>query len=133
MIRKQGGIPFVKSNNPQLTYVFETFSKVYGLSANPHNPNRSCAGSSGGEGGLVAARCSPLGMGTDIGGSIRGPAAFTGVYGFKPTPARSSYSGVILPVEDGVCPQTQLMPATGPIAPSANSLKSALETLFDSN
>ncbi len=86
LIKKEGGIPFVKSNNPQLVFVFETFNRIYGMAANPHNPKRSCAGSSGGEGGLIASKCSPLGLGTDIGGSIRGPGAFNGVYGFKPTP-----------------------------------------------
>jgi Asp-tRNA(Asn)/Glu-tRNA(Gln) amidotransferase A subunit family amidase len=106
LIRKEGGIPFVKSNNPQIVFAFETDNEIYGLARNPHNPLRSCAGSSGGEGGLVAARCSPLGFGTDIGGSIRGPAAFNGVFGYRPTPYRTSYKGMIIPVQDYSCPQT---------------------------
>lgn len=70
-IKLQGGIPFVKSNVPQLILAMETTNEVYGTAMNPHNIDRSCSGSSGGEGGLVAAKCSPLGIGTDIGGSIR--------------------------------------------------------------
>jgi Asp-tRNA(Asn)/Glu-tRNA(Gln) amidotransferase A subunit family amidase len=64
----------------------DSINPIYGTARNPHDVNRSCGGSSGGDGGLVAAKCSPLGIGTDVGGSIRIPAAFCGVYGFKPTP-----------------------------------------------
>lgn len=51
---------------------------------NPKNRNLSCGGSSGGEGALIALRGSPVGFGTDIGGSIRIPAAFNGLYGLRP-------------------------------------------------
>jgi Asp-tRNA(Asn)/Glu-tRNA(Gln) amidotransferase A subunit family amidase len=52
---------------------------------NPHNNQRSCGGSSGGDAGLIAARCIPISLGTDIGGSLRFPASFCGIYGFKPS------------------------------------------------
>lgn len=71
---------------------------------NPYDPRRTCGGSSGGDAGLVAARCVPFAIGTDIGGSIRCPSAFTGIYGFKPTPQRISYKGCILPIPDGIAP-----------------------------
>jgi len=58
------------------------------------NQERSCGGSSGGEGGLIASRCIPCGLGSDIGGSVRFPAAFCGIYGFKPTGARVTMKGV---------------------------------------
>jgi Asp-tRNA(Asn)/Glu-tRNA(Gln) amidotransferase A subunit family amidase len=77
-----------------------TDNTIYGVAQNPHNPLRTTAGSSGGEGGLAAAKCSPLGLGTDIGGSIRSPASFCGVYGFKPTPYRTSYLGSVIPAPD---------------------------------
>lgn len=58
---------------------------IWGCSKNVHDKERSCGGSSGGDAGLVASRCVPIALGTDIGGSIRIPATFLGIYGFKPT------------------------------------------------
>jgi len=67
---------------------------VFGEARYPMNQERSCGGSSGGEGGLIASRCIPCGLGTDIGGSVRFPAAFCGIYGFKPTNGRVTMKGV---------------------------------------
>ena len=78
-----GAIPFVKSNIPQLLMIPETINNFYGRSLNPHNLERSSGGSSGGEASLIASKCSPIGIGTDIGGSVRIPSNFCGVYGFK--------------------------------------------------
>jgi len=72
---------------------FESMNDVYGRVCNPWNKTKYAGGSSGGEGAAVAARLSPLGIGSDIGGSIRIPAALCGVYGFKPTSFRSILSG----------------------------------------
>ena len=58
---------------------------VWGNARNPYQEERSCGGSSGGDGGLVGAQCVPLAFGTDIGGSIRIPAHFNGVAGFRPS------------------------------------------------
>ena len=71
----------------------ESDNDIFGCVRNPHDKERTSGGSSGGEGALIAARASPAGMGTDIGGSIRIPAAFSGVYGFKPSNVRSSWKG----------------------------------------
>ena len=60
-------------------------SPVWGVAHNPWDYQRSCSGSSGGDAGLVGARCVPLGFGSDVGGSIRIPASFNGIYGIKPT------------------------------------------------
>ena len=111
----------------------QTDNEIYGLAMNPYDIKRSCGGSSGGEGGLIGARCSPLGMGTDIGGSIRTPANFCGTFGFKPTPFRVSYGGVILPVPDGCCPQGIIKSVIGPLANSTNDIKFATEVLFRSH
>jgi len=62
-----------------------TENTVWRVAKNPHDTLRSCGGSSGGDAGLVAARCVPLAISNDIGGSLRFPAAFCGIYGFKPT------------------------------------------------
>lgn len=88
IIKKEGGIPYVRSPVPQGLFSLHTNNFIWGESKNPHDKSRSCAGSSGGEAGLVAARCSPLGLGSDFAGSIRAPAVFCGVTGFKPTPFR---------------------------------------------
>jgi hypothetical protein len=59
---------------------------------NPHNNKLSCGGSSGGEGALIALRGSVMGLGTDIGGSIRIPAGFNGLYGLRPSHGRMPYN-----------------------------------------
>lgn len=84
-LRKLGIVIICKSNVIQATMGAETTNRVYGTSKNIYNLSRTTGGSSGGEGCLVGAFCSPLGIGTDIAGSIRNPAAFNGIYGFKPT------------------------------------------------
>lgn len=63
----------------------ETINHVWGETRGAYHSGTSCGGSSGGEGALLAMRGSPLGIGTDIGGSIRIPSAFNGLYGLKPT------------------------------------------------
>lgn len=92
-IKKAGMIPFVKSNVPQLAMTFESENHVWGRALNPWNKDRSVGGSSGGEGALIAGRCSPLGLGSDLGGSIRIPAEFCGVFAFKPSSYRYSPKG----------------------------------------
>jgi amidase len=68
-----------------------TKNNIIGQVLNPQNQNLSCGGSTGGEGALQALRGSTLGIGTDIGGSVRIPAAFNGIFSLKPTPERLSY------------------------------------------
>ena len=85
MLKEQGAIPMVRGNLPQFVFVGFTNNKIYGMALNPFDQERTCSGSSGGDTGLVAANCVPFGIGTDIGGSIRGPAAACGIIGFKPT------------------------------------------------
>jgi fatty acid amide hydrolase len=96
VLRKLGAIPYLKSNVPQGFMALETSNGLWGRAKNPWNPLKSTGGSNGGEAGLVAARCSPLGIGNDLFGSIRIPASFCGVYGFKPTSNRISQLGRIL-------------------------------------
>ena len=85
LLREAGAIPFVRSNTPQCLMLPESMNAVFGRTLNPWNLARTPGGSSGGEGALLAARATPLGLGSDIGGSIRIPSQFCGVYGFKPT------------------------------------------------
>ena len=90
----QGAIPFVRSNVCQAMMWIESSNKLYGRADNPWDTSRTTGGSSSGEGGLVASRSSPLGIGSDIGGSVRIPSHFCGVYGFKPCPKRFSIKGI---------------------------------------
>lgn len=90
VLRQAGAIIYVKSNIPQTMMISDCSNPIYGRSLNPHNTDRTPGGSSGGEGVLVSSGGSPLGLGTDIGGSIRMPAAWCGVYGIKPTEGRFS-------------------------------------------
>lgn len=96
-LRNWGLIPFVRTNVPQLLMMAETENYVFGQTKNPWDLSRTPGGSSGGEAALVASGCSVLGLGSDIGGSIRIPAHFTGVVGFKPTPQRVTRSGSVVP------------------------------------
>jgi fatty acid amide hydrolase len=92
-LRKQGAVVLGKTNVPQLLLAQETENAIYGVTNNPWNLERVPGGSSGGEAAAIAAGMSPLGLGTDIGGSIRIPAHFCGVVGFKPTLDRWSNRG----------------------------------------
>lgn len=90
-----GAVLFVKSNVPQTMMTADSENNIFGRTLNPHNIALTAGGSSGGEGALIALRGSPLGVGTDIAGSIRIPALACGVYGFKPTPDRIPFSGQV--------------------------------------
>ncbi|KAI1113417.1 amidase signature domain-containing protein [Nemania sp. NC0429] len=88
-----GAIFYVRTTQPQTLMHLETSNNLYGTTVNPYNTTLTAGGSSGGEGALVGLRGSILGIGTDIGGSIRSPAANNGVFGFKPTALRLPVSG----------------------------------------
>ncbi|CAM9784275.1 unnamed protein product, partial [Discosporangium mesarthrocarpum] len=94
IIREAGAIPIVRSNVPQCMMLPESNNSLFGRSCNPWNQGRTPGGSSGGEGTLVASRCTPLGIGTDIGGSVRIPCHFNGICGLKPTPERMTRKGM---------------------------------------
>ncbi|MBV1934240.1 MAG: amidase [Parvibaculaceae bacterium] len=80
-----GAIIFGKTNVPFLSSDIQSYNDVYGTTNNPWDPTRTCGGSSGGAAAAVAAGLTPMELGSDIGGSIRSPAHFCGVYGHKPT------------------------------------------------
>lgn len=84
-LRAAGAIPLCKTNVPQLMIWHESDNPVYGRTNNPWDLTRGPGGSSGGEGALIGAGASLMGLGSDLGGSIRLPAHFCGVHGFKPT------------------------------------------------
>jgi fatty acid amide hydrolase 2 len=84
-LRRAGAIPLGVTNVSELCMWMETNNRVYGRTNNPYDPRRIVGGSSGGEGAIVGAGGAPFGLGADIGGSIRMPAFFNGVFGHKPT------------------------------------------------
>ena len=96
-LRGAGAVLMGKTNTPELTLSGETDNLVYGQTRNPFNPDRTCGGSSGGAGAIVASGGSPLDMGSDTGGSIRLPSHFNGIAGIKPTAGRVSRHGHIVP------------------------------------
>lgn len=88
-LRQAGAIVLGKTNVPQLLVYYESCNPVYGRTNNPWDLDRASGGSSGGEAAIIAAHGSPLGIGTDIGGSLRVPAHFCGIVSLKPTMPRT--------------------------------------------
>lgn len=87
-IRAAGAIPIARTNCPDLGMRVHTDSSLHGLTRNPWNFERTTAGSSGGEGAAIASGMSPLGLGNDIGGSLRNPASACGIASLKPSAGR---------------------------------------------
>ncbi|KAL1873123.1 hypothetical protein VTK73DRAFT_1084 [Phialemonium thermophilum] len=96
-LRSLGAIPFTRTNQPQSFMQLETSNNIYGVTVHPMNRSLTAGGSSGGETALMVLGGTPLGFGGDIGGSIRGPAALSGLWGFKPSVGRYSGAGVVVP------------------------------------
>jgi len=92
LLERAGAVFYTKTSVPQSLMVCETINNVNGRTVNPRNKNWSCGGSSGGEGAIVGFRGAVLGIGTDIGGSIRVPAAFNFLYGLRPSHGRLPYA-----------------------------------------
>ncbi|KAI9027702.1 general amidase [Hyaloraphidium curvatum] len=112
-LRRAGAVLFVRTNVPQSLMVAETTNPVFGTTTNPRNRTLTCGGSSGGEGALLAMKGSPLGVGTDIGGSIRVPSAFNSLYGLKPSSARLPYGGA----RNSLLGMESVVSSLGPMSP----------------
>jgi amidase len=87
-IEQAGAIRIGKTNVPEFAAGSHTFNPVFGATRNPHDESRSAGGSSGGAAAALAAGFQPIADGSDLGGSLRNPASFCGVVGFRPTPGR---------------------------------------------
>jgi len=92
-LRAAGAIVLGKTNCPESLYNYEADNYITGRTNSPWSPDRTPGGSSGGEAAAIASFCSPGGIGSDGGGSIRVPAHFSGIAGLKPTPGRVSAAG----------------------------------------
>jgi len=117
ILKEAGAIPIIKTNVPQGLLHDDTFNNLFGATLNPFDCTRGAGGSSGGESAAVSAQCVPLGFGTDIGGSVRGPSACCGLYGFKCTERRLSTKGLAMQEGPG---QESILSMPGPIARSAD-------------
>ena len=87
-LRTAGAILVGKTNTPEFAHDVNTTNKIFGTTRNPWNLQTTAGGSSGGTGAAVAADLAPIGLGTDLGGSIRIPSAFCGKVGLRPVPGR---------------------------------------------
>ena len=123
---KQAGAIFLgKTNVPQDLADFQSYNEIYGTTRNPWNVERTPGGSSGGSSAALAAGFSALESGSDIGGSIRNPAHFCGVYGHKPTWNIVPQQGHALP---GMLASPDIA-VVGPLARSAEDLALAMEVV----
>jgi amidase len=123
-----GAVFYVRTTQPQSLMHLETSNNLYGETVNPYNRALTSGGSSGGEGALLGIKGSCLGIGTDIGGSIRSPAANNGVYGLRPTSYRLPNVGCKATM-DG---QEHIVPVIGPLSTSLEGVKIFMKVLIDS-
>ncbi|CAF2629291.1 unnamed protein product [Rotaria sp. Silwood2] len=122
-----GAVVYVKTTVPQTLMLAETRSNLLGVTVNPRNRELSCGGSSGGEGSLVALKGSICGFGTDIGGSVRTPAAVNGIYGLRPTEGRFPYGLVKNSLER----QESVSSVVGPITRSLANVRTILKAIME--
>jgi amidase len=126
-IRAAGGVIVGKTNVPPMLADWQADNPVYGRTNNPWNLERTPGGSTGGGGAALAAGLTPLEYGSDIGGSIRNPASWCGVYGHRPSsgavPLSGHFPGSTLPNP------VQLLGVVGPLARSADDLDLALDVV----
>ncbi|PIL31996.1 hypothetical protein GSI_06700 [Ganoderma sinense ZZ0214-1] len=122
-----GAVPFVRTNLPQTIMWGETHNHVFGRTLHPYNRRHTPGGSSGGESSLISMHGSVLGIGSDIGGSIRVPAHFCGLYGFKPSSNRLPTYGVLNSL-DG---QESVPSAFGPLSTSLSGITTLVRSILD--
>jgi fatty acid amide hydrolase 2 len=120
-----GAIPVGVTNTSELTLWIESENPLYGRTNNPYDESRTAGGSSGGEGAAVGSGGSPFGVGADIGGSIRIPALFCGVFGHKPSAGLVPNAG-LWPTATG---EAERMLAIGPLARRAEDLMPLLRIM----
>jgi amidase len=113
-LRAAGAIPIGRTNLPDVGLRIHTDSSLRGLTRNPWDPGVTAGGSSGGEASALASGMSPLGLGNDVGGSLRNPAHCCGIASIKPTPGRVPHATVIPPEDFG--PAMQAMCVEGVMA-----------------
>ncbi|KAI6792217.1 amidase [Hortaea werneckii] len=132
LLLQQGAVLYCKTNIPLTLAALDSHNNVFGRTLNPANTALTAGGSSGGEGALVAMRGSPLGIGTDVGGSIRIPAMCNGLVGVKPSHGRVPYAGQ----EAGSLPGSSKLgieATAGPIARTVRDCELLLRVVGDAS
>ena len=122
-IRKAGGIVIGKTNIPEFSIGANTVNRLFGATGNPFAPDRTCGGSSGGSAVAVASGMVPLATGSDHGGSLRIPASYCGVVGYRASPG-------VVPNEERTTPQTHYS-LQGPIARTVDDAALLLSVIAD--
>jgi amidase len=126
ILRSLGAILYCKTAVPQGSFAAETKNNIIGYTTNAFNRLLSSGGSSGGEGPLLALRGSVIGLGSDIGGSIRHPAALNGLFGLKPSYRRLPIEGV-----DRIMEGQDMVPFSwGPLSSSAAGLTLIMKSIL---
>jgi amidase len=120
-IEKMGGVIIGKTNTPEFGAGSQTFNEVFGYTTNPWNTNYTSGGSSGGTASALAAGAAWLGTGSDLGGSLRNPASFCGVVGFRTTPGTIAHGPQNLPFND--------LSVDGPMARTVEDIALFLDTM----
>ena len=129
ILRDLGAVFYVKTNVPVAMMMAETTNNVWGETRSPLHKHLSPGGSSGGESALIAFKASPLGIGTDIGGSIRIPSAWCGLYGLKPSFGRYPHTGV----KPGIAGQEYILSVNGPMSRSLKTLQIYSEAVLSAD
>lgn len=126
-MKAAGAIPLARTNMPELGLRISTDNPLRGRTVNPWNPATTCGGSSGGEAAALATGMTPLGLGNDIGGSVRNPAFCCGTVALKPTPGRIPAASALEPRDSSLA--AQLMLSDGPMARHIEDLIVAYQVL----
>ncbi|BGP28439.1 hypothetical protein JCM10296v2_000171 [Rhodotorula toruloides] len=124
---RSGAVLYCFTNMPQALMSGETVCNLHGRMTNPHNRALAAGGSSGGEGALVALHGSPIGVGSDIGGSVRIPCAINGLYGLRPSFERMPYGGSTNSMEGF----TVIPSVLGPMSSSLDGIKLFFKAVLD--
>ncbi|GAA6027662.1 hypothetical protein JCM8097_007971 [Rhodosporidiobolus ruineniae] len=124
-----GAVLYVRTNVPQTMMISDSFNWVFGRTVNPYRRSLVSGGSSGGEGALIAMKGSILGVGTDIGGSIRIPSSFCGLCGLRPSTRRVPYGLAT----NSMMGQESVPSVAGPLSRSFRSSAYFMKTVFDAN
>ncbi|KAG5285824.1 hypothetical protein AALO_G00007880 [Alosa alosa] len=129
LLKRAGAIPLGVTNCSELCMWLESHNHLYGITRNPYDLGRIAGGSSGGEGSILGAGGSVIGLGSDIGGSIRMPSFFNGIFGHKPTPGIVPNEGQYPPASG----QQLGFLCTGPMCRYADDLIPMLKIMGGSN
>lgn len=126
-MRRAGAIPIGRTNLPDMGLRIHTDSSLHGLTRNPWHHDRTAGGSSGGEASALASGMSPIGLGNDIGGSLRNPAHCCGVASIKPTQGVVPWATEIPPTSLGLA--SQLMLVDGVMARRVDDVRAGFDVI----